>query len=124
VLEVQQIVYRTTALPTPPRTLDDLMPADKACYFRQAWSRVLIRRCCNNILLPGAASPMTNGTPILDVDPLRTVLHYYEQSIPATFAGPQLLDYTSSVQYWPIFLSARPSGQVDSTTYLSQRAKT
>src|SRR6185503_19303061 len=58
-----------------------------------------------------------------NIDPLRTVLSYYEQAITAKVVGPQLLDYTNPTQYWQTFLSGKANlVQVDSTTYLAQRA--
>jgi ABC-type glycerol-3-phosphate transport system substrate-binding protein len=121
VLEVQQTVYRTTALPTPPRSLDDLVASGQNLLFPAGVIKGVNTTLLQQYIAAGGRIADDKGVPTLDVDPLRTVLHYYEQ--PTAFAGMQLLDYTSPIQYWPTFLSGKANlVQVDSTTYLAQRA--
>jgi len=54
------IVIRTTALPTPPRTLMMLIAADKACYFRRRGQGV-DSTLLQQYLAAGGRSPMTKA---------------------------------------------------------------
>jgi len=123
VLEVQQIVYRTTALPTPPHTLDDLVANGQPILFPAGAAKGVNTTLLEQYLAVGGQIADNKGAPTLSIEPLRAVLHYYEQAAATKIVTPQILDYTSPLQYWQAFLSGKANlVQVDSTTYLAQRA--
>ncbi len=123
VLEVQQVIYRTTALPTPPHTLDELVVSGQNILFPAGVLKGVNTTLLQQYLAMGGHITDSKGAPTLDIDPLRNVLHYYEQAVVAKVVSPQLLDYVNLSQYWQTFLNGKANlVQVDSTTYLAQRA--
>jgi ABC-type glycerol-3-phosphate transport system substrate-binding protein len=123
VLEVQQTLYRTTALPIPPRSTDDLIASGQPILFPAGVVKGVDTTFLQQYLAAGGHIADDKGAPTLDAGPLKTVLSYYGQAVSAKIVGPQLLDYTNSTQYWQTFLSGKANlVQVDSTTYLAQRA--
>ncbi len=122
-LEVQHVVYRTTALASPPRTLDALLKIGQPYLFPAGPSNGANATIMAQYVAAGGRIVDDKGAPVLDREPLLVVLRYYEQALAAKVAGPQLLEYTDVAQYWSLFASGK-SGivETDSTTFLAQRS--
>ncbi|MEP7289140.1 MAG: extracellular solute-binding protein [Chloroflexota bacterium] len=122
-LEIEHAAYRSTALTNPPHTLDDLIATGQTYLFPAGVTKGVNTALLAQYISAGGRIADEKGTRILDVDPLRTVLHYYEQAVAAKLAGPSLLDYTSPTQYWPLLTGGKTNMvQVNSTMFLAQHA--
>jgi len=123
-LDVQHVVYRTTAFATPPRTTTDLLEAAQTYLFPAG----VINGGVSPTLLAqytalGGRITDDQGKPVLDRGPLVEVLRFYEKAVASKLIGASPT-YTNMTQYWPVFISGKANlAQIDSSTYLSQRAR-
>ena len=121
-LEVQHLVYRVSALPNPPASLDDLLNAGQPFLFPANTIKSVSMTLLTQYVAAGGRVVSESGAPILDHDPLLAVLKFYEQAVNAKVVTPQLLDFTTIGQYWPQFVSGKAGiVQTDSTLFLSQQ---
>lgn len=124
-LEVQHAVYRSSVIPTPLHTLDDVLRIGQPFLFPASASKGVNVTFLAQYLAAGGRIATDKGAATLDRAPLVTVLHFYEQALEMKIVGPQLLDYSSAAQYWPLFAAGKASLiQIDSTSYLAMRAST
>lgn len=122
-LELQHAIYRTSTLATPPLTLDDLLKSDQAYLFPAGTPKGVNNTLLAQYLAAGGRLADEKGTSTLDLAPLQSVLRFYEQAAANKLTGAQLLDYTASSQYLPLLTNGKANiGQIDSTSYLAQRA--
>ena len=122
-LEIQHVVYRSSVITKPPRTLDDVLQAGQPFLFPAGVTKGVNSTLLAQYLSAGGRIANEKGAPVLDRAPLISVLHFYELAVAAKVAGPQLLDYTTTAQYWSLFASGKASlVEIDSTAYLAQRA--
>lgn len=123
ILELQHIVYRKSSVPTPPRTLDDLLSAGQFYLFPARGGKSVSPTLLAQYVAAGGRIVDENERPVIDREPLLTVLRHYEQSLKAGIAGPELVDYSGVGQYWAQFMTGRANvAQIDSTTFLAQRS--
>jgi ABC-type glycerol-3-phosphate transport system substrate-binding protein len=122
-LEIQHAVYRTSVTTTPPKTTDDLLQTKQIYLFPAAVSKGANSTLLAQYMASGGRLHDDKGAPTLDKTPLVEVLRYYERAVEAGVADSDLLEYNTFGQYWPLFVSGKASiAQVDSTTFLAQRA--
>lgn len=122
-LEVQHAVYRTSVLATTPLTFSDLLQAKQQYLFPASAAKGVDMTLVAQYLASGGHIADDKGGPVLDREPLTSVLRYYEQALAEKIVTPQVLDYSSVAQFWPLFASGKASiVQVDSTSFLAQRA--
>ncbi len=123
-LEMQHVIYRTTAFAMPPHTLDDWLESSQVYLFTAG----VVNGGISSTLLAqysalGGRTIDGQGKPVLDRAPLLEILRFYEKAIASKLIGASP-GYTSLTQYWPLFASGKANlVQVDSTTYLMQRAR-
>jgi ABC-type glycerol-3-phosphate transport system substrate-binding protein len=123
VLETQHIAYRSAGIPAPPLTLDDLLALRLPYLFPARAVKGLNATFLAQYTAAGGRVTDATGVATLDRAPLLEVLRYYEKSIQAETVTPSLLDYSSATQYWSQFMMGKAAlVQVDSTTFLAQRA--
>jgi ABC-type glycerol-3-phosphate transport system substrate-binding protein len=122
-LEIQHLAYRSAAIPEPPLTLDDLLALQQPYLFPARAVKGVNATFLAQYTAAGGRVADATGAATLDRAPLLEVLSYYEKSIQAEMVSPSLLDYSSPVQYWSQFMMGKVAlVQVDSTTFLAQRA--
>ncbi len=123
VLETQHIAYRSATIPAPPLTLDDLLALRQPYLFPARAVKGVNATFLAQYTAAGGRVADATGAATLDRAPLLEVLDYYEKSVQAEIVTPSLLDYSSASQYWSQFMIGKTAlVQVDSTTFLSQRA--
>ena len=121
VLETQHFVYHKAALDSSAHKLSDLAAAKLVMLF-PANARIDTTIIAQYIAAGGHVTT-PKGVPTLDSEPLNLVLSYYERAAAAKLVTLQVIDYTSISQYWSQFVGDQAAvAQVDSTTYLANRA--
>ncbi|MCC7448273.1 MAG: extracellular solute-binding protein [Anaerolineae bacterium] len=122
-LDVQHVVYRTTAFATPPRTPDDILESAQVYLFAAgAANGGVSPTLLAQYTALGGRTTDDQGKPVLDRGPLVEVLRFYEKAADKLIGASPT--YTSMTQYWPLFISGKANlAQIDSSTYLSQRAR-
>lgn len=119
-LQITHLLYRETVFDVPPTTLEAVLAQGQPFAFPAGVESGVSETVLLQYLAAGGRLAGEDGTPLLDEEPLLTVLDFYEQAVAEGLAGPELLDYTSVADYWGDFLSGALSlALVDSTTYLN-----
>jgi maltose-binding protein MalE len=118
-IEINHLVYRADQFTTPPTKFEDLSSA-VMLFTGSASNNVLL--LCQYTAAGGRVSS-DKGAPVLDAAPLQSVLAYYENALKEKRVGQAVLDYSTSSQYWPIFLNDHSTvAEISSTTYLAEHA--
>jgi ABC-type glycerol-3-phosphate transport system substrate-binding protein len=121
-LQVDHMLYRTSAVPNPPQTFDAVLKDGEPFLFAGGTTKGVNTTLLAQYIAAGGQVVDENNVPTLNVDAFRTVLHYYEQYAAAKVSAPQLLDFTTVSQYWPLLTGNKANFiEVDSTTYLAER---
>lgn len=122
-LEIQHAVYRSAALSTPPRTLETLLRSGERYLFPARATRGVNPTFLAMYVAAGGRVADEDGSPVIDREPLVRVLSYFERAVASGTAGAALLEYATTMQYWSQFMTGQVNiVQIDSTTYLAQRA--
>ncbi|MCC7207669.1 MAG: extracellular solute-binding protein [Anaerolineae bacterium] len=122
-LEVQHAAYRAAALPNPPHTSEELLESGQRYVFPGKAVRGVSPTFLAMYVAEGGRLSDEDGAPILDGAPLLRALQFIEQGVEGGQFDASALDYADALQYWSQFMGGRADMvQVDSTTYLAQRA--
>lgn len=122
-LEVQHAAYRVAALPNPPRTPDELLESGQRYVFPGRAVRNISQTFLAMYVAEGGRLFTEDGIPSLDREPLLHALQFFEKGVENGQFDSSALEYADALQYWSQFMSGRVDMvQVDSSTYLAQRA--
>jgi ABC-type glycerol-3-phosphate transport system substrate-binding protein len=122
-LEVQHAAYRAAALPSPPEAPDELLDSGQRYVFPGRAVRNVSPTFLAMYVAEGGRLTAEDGTPSLDRAPLLRALQFFEQGVENGQFDASMLEYADALQYWSQFMSGRADiVQVDSSTYLAQRA--
>jgi maltose-binding protein MalE len=120
-LELQHAVYRGEA--PPPLAWQTLISRQLPYLFPAKVSYGANSTLLSHYATLGGQFSDQNGDPLLDYDPLLTVLNVYAEARAAGSLPAEVLDYAEPMQYWATFTAGKNVlVQVDSTFFLRQRA--
>lgn len=120
-LEMQHTVYRGEG--APPNSLDALISRQLPYLFTAKVSKGANSTLLSHYIALGGRLNDQNGDPLLDYEPLLTVMTRYAEAHAAGSLPNDVLDYAEVTQYWSPFVAGRNAlVQVDSTFFLRQRA--
>ncbi len=120
-LEMQHTVYRGEG--APPTSLNTLISRQLPYLFTAKVSKGANSTLLSHYVTLGGRLSDQNGDPLLDYEPLLTVMTLYAEAHAAGSLPDDVLDYAESAQYWSPFVAGKNAlVQVDSTFFLRQRA--
>lgn len=122
-LEIQHLAYRASQIEAAPPTLEGLTELGKPFLFPAKPNNGISAALLAQYVAAGGRTATLSGQPSLEREPLLRVLRAYDRAVEAQAVGVSTLDYSAAVEYWPLFMTAKINiVQIDSTTYLAERA--
>jgi len=121
--DVQHLVYRTTRIRRPPSTWEELL-ASRATYIFPAAGREGVVNDASLIQYLGAGGTFDQKTHqlLLEEEPLREMLTFYQQGWQWGVIPPQVLTFDSVDACWSAYLSAEATmANVSASRYLAER---
>lgn len=129
--DFEHIAYLTGAVPTPPRTWEDLLSLDAKSYlfalgapqssaitsgFKSFQYTVL-----SQYVSAGATVDASNRRPALEETPLLRLLHFYRKATDDGLLPPNAIELGDTDAIWDIFAQGRlPMAQVNARRYLAE----
>lgn len=126
VLNFTHTIYRASSFSEPPISFADILREEPAYLFPagSAASAVVSPTVLLQYLQAGGRLADEDGSPLLDRDPLMTLLQYYATGVTQGVLGSELLEYTQPTSYWSDFVAGEANLiQVDSSHYLRHQAE-
>jgi ABC-type glycerol-3-phosphate transport system substrate-binding protein len=121
-LELHHAVYRGEA--PPPLAWQTLISRQIPYLFPAKVTRGANSTLLSHYITLGGRLTDQNGEPLLDFEPLSTLLSLYSEAHAAGSLPDDVLDYAEPTQYWSAFVAGRGAMvQVDSTFFLRQYAQ-
>lgn len=123
-VSITHTVYRTSVFSEPPVSFSDILREEPVYLFPagSAASAVVSPAILLQYLQAGGRLADEEGNPLLDRDPLMTLLQYYATGVTQGIFGPELLEYTQATSYWSDFVAGEADLiHVDSAHYLKHQ---